>query len=93
MYDHQRSHYFRDSVNRPNRVEIGIAQPLGQAIRIILKKRAGCPDAIRLQRRGGMEIGKGRFAQRLATVISGMKSKACPDYIKKAIAYVAERIA
>ena len=39
------------------------------------------------------EIGKGRFAQRLATVISGMKSKACPDYIKKAIAYVAERIA
>ena len=38
------------------------------------------------------EIGKGRFAQRLASVISKMQSKACPGYIKKAIEYVAERI-
>lgn len=37
------------------------------------------------------EIGKGRFAQRLASVISTMKSKACPDYIKQAITYVADR--
>ncbi len=38
------------------------------------------------------EIGKGRYAQRLASVISGMKSKACPDYILQAINYVAERV-
>lgn len=38
------------------------------------------------------EIGKGRFAQRLASVISTMKSTACPDYIKQAITYVAERV-
>lgn len=37
-------------------------------------------------------IGKGRYAQRLASVISGMKSKACPDYVKDAITYVADRV-
>jgi putative ATP-dependent endonuclease of the OLD family len=35
------------------------------------------------------EIGKGRFAQRLATLLTG---RACPPYIRKAINYVARRI-
>jgi putative ATP-dependent endonuclease of the OLD family len=34
-------------------------------------------------------VGKGRFAQRLASHISGSKCKKCPDYILKAIRYVA----
>ena len=38
------------------------------------------------------EIGKGRFAQRLANIIAGMTSKKCPDYILQAINYVAERV-
>jgi putative ATP-dependent endonuclease of OLD family len=38
------------------------------------------------------EIGKGRFAQRLASVISTKKTKACPDYITQAITYVADRV-
>ncbi len=37
-------------------------------------------------------IGKGRFAQRLATVIGKMTSKMCPAYILQAIEYVAARI-
>jgi putative ATP-dependent endonuclease of OLD family len=37
------------------------------------------------------EVSKGRFAQRLASFIVKRGSTACPDYIKKAIAYVQER--
>jgi putative ATP-dependent endonuclease of OLD family len=33
-------------------------------------------------------IGKGRFAQRLAAILDGRKSKACPPYIKKGIEFV-----
>ena len=33
-------------------------------------------------------IGKGRFAQRLATCL---KPKACPDYIREAVTYVADQ--
>lgn len=38
------------------------------------------------------EIGKGRFAQRLAGNIVKRGGKACPDSVKEAIAYVAERV-
>lgn len=34
------------------------------------------------------EVSKGRFAQRLAVFIARSGSRKCPDYIKKAIAYV-----
>jgi putative ATP-dependent endonuclease of OLD family len=37
-------------------------------------------------------IGKGRFAQRLASRLSKVKGNACPDSVKEAIAYVAERV-
>ncbi|MFA5264451.1 MAG: AAA family ATPase [Opitutaceae bacterium] len=37
------------------------------------------------------EVSKGRFAQRLASFIVKRGSTECPDYIKKAIAYVQER--
>jgi putative ATP-dependent endonuclease of OLD family len=37
-------------------------------------------------------IGKGRFAQRLASRIAKSKSTACPDSVKEAIAYVADRV-
>ena len=37
-------------------------------------------------------IGKGRFAQRLAARIAKGISKRCPDSVKEAIAYVAERV-
>jgi putative ATP-dependent endonuclease of the OLD family len=37
-------------------------------------------------------IGKGRFAQRLAARIAKGTSKLCPDSVKEAIAYVAERV-
>jgi len=37
------------------------------------------------------EVSKGRFAQRLASFIVKRGSTACPDYIRKAIAYVQER--
>lgn len=37
-------------------------------------------------------IGKGRFAQRLASRLSKVNGKACPDSVKEAIAYVAERV-
>ena len=37
-------------------------------------------------------IGKGRFAQRLASRIANVKGTACPDSVKEAIAYVAERV-
>ena len=35
-------------------------------------------------------VGKGRFAQRLATVIEESGSDACPDYIERALARVTE---
>lgn len=38
------------------------------------------------------EIGKGRFAQRLAGNIVKRGGKACPNSVKEAIAYVAERV-
>jgi putative ATP-dependent endonuclease of OLD family len=38
------------------------------------------------------KIGKGRYAQRLASVISTMRCKHCPQYILDAIKYVADRI-
>lgn len=34
------------------------------------------------------DVGKGRFAQRLATIIAGVKPTACPDYIKRGVAHV-----
>lgn len=37
-------------------------------------------------------IGKGRFAQRLARRIANVKGTACPQSVKEAIAYVAERV-
>ncbi len=37
-------------------------------------------------------IGKGRFAQRWADHISRSKSKACPQSVREALAYVAERV-
>lgn len=37
-------------------------------------------------------IGKGRFAQRVASRLSKVKGNACPDSVKEAIAYVAERV-
>lgn len=37
-------------------------------------------------------IGKGRFAQRLASRLAKSQSKACPDSVKGAIAYVADRV-
>ena len=37
-------------------------------------------------------IGKGRFAQRLASRIATVKGNACPDSVKGAIAYVADRV-
>lgn len=37
-------------------------------------------------------IGKGRFAQRLASRIGRTKGKGCPDSVKEAIAYVAKRV-
>lgn len=36
-------------------------------------------------------VGKGRFAQRLACVISESETVACPDYITKGVEYVAAR--
>ena len=35
-------------------------------------------------------VGKGRFAQRLAALISGSKHKKCPDYILKALKHVVQ---
>ena len=37
------------------------------------------------------KVGKGRFAQRLATVIEDSGEKACPEYILKGVQYVADR--
>lgn len=51
----------------------------------------GSLDADRLL--GDIEaIGKGRFAQRLAARISKAKGNACPDSLREAIVYVAERV-
>jgi putative ATP-dependent endonuclease of OLD family len=51
----------------------------------------GSLDASRLL--GDIEaVGKGRFAQRLASRISKVKGDACPDSVKEAVAYVAERV-
>lgn len=36
-------------------------------------------------------VGKGRFAQRLASVIAESSTKACPRYIIKAVKYVAKK--
>ena len=36
-------------------------------------------------------IGKGRFAQRLASVITESSATACPKYIIKAVKYVAKK--
>ena len=36
-------------------------------------------------------VGKGRFAQRLASIIAESSSTACPDYIVKGVEYVAKK--
>lgn len=55
------------------------------------KDDPGSLDAYKLL--GDIEaIGKGRFAQRLASRISNEKGNACPDSVKEAIAYVAQRV-
>ena len=36
-------------------------------------------------------VGKGRFAQRLASIIAKCGTNNCPDYILKGVKYVAER--
>jgi putative ATP-dependent endonuclease of the OLD family len=38
------------------------------------------------------QIGKGRFAQRLASHIAALPSKTCPSSVKGAVSYVAERV-
>ncbi len=37
------------------------------------------------------EVGKGRFAQRLASIIEESKTNACPEYILKGVKYVADK--
>jgi len=36
-------------------------------------------------------VGKGRFAQRLASIIAESKTSSCPEYISNGVKYVAER--
>ena len=36
-------------------------------------------------------VGKGRIAQRLATIISASKTRSCPDYVAQSLKYVYEK--
>ena len=37
------------------------------------------------------DVGKGRFAQRLASIIAEVETTACPKYISNAVKYVADK--